>query len=169
MLITRKFAIEIAKYSFNRSAWSQRQSIRMIIWFQDFRINSWCSASLTSHRSGSIVFHLWRMFHTSISGLSEFILPVGGCCFLCKSCLIQWLEIFILSLKLTHSVIVPFWSHYIVGSLSCEFNVFSDMASTSLTHACILYVSNLFSSKRESLRRKSTRVWLWSSYIIFLQ
>ena len=31
MLITRKFAIEIAKYSFNRSAWSQRQSIRVII------------------------------------------------------------------------------------------------------------------------------------------
>ena len=82
MLIAWKFAIEVSKYSFYRSAWSQRQSVWVIVRFQNFCIDSWCSPSLASHWSWSIVFHFRRMSHTNVRSLSELILSMGSRCFL---------------------------------------------------------------------------------------
>ena len=112
MLITWEFTIEISKHSFYWSAWSQRQSVWVIVWLQNFRIDSWCTSSLASHRPWSIVFHLRGMSHANIWGLPELILSMGSRGFLGKSLFVQWLEIFILSLKATHFVIIPFWSNY---------------------------------------------------------
>ena len=112
MLIAWKFTIEVPKYSFYRSAWSQRQSIRVIVRLENFSIDSWCSHSLASHWPWSIVFHLWRMSHTNVRSLSELILSMGSSCFLSKSLFVKRLEILILSLKATHLVIVPFRCNY---------------------------------------------------------
>ena len=112
MLIAWKFAIKVSKHSFNRSAWSQRQSVWMIVRLQNFRIDSWCSTSLACHWPWSIVFHLRGMSHTNIWSLPKLILSMGSRRFLSKSLLVKWFEIFILSLKATHFVVVPFRCNY---------------------------------------------------------
>ena len=89
----------------------------MIVWLQNFRIDSWCTTSLACHWPWSIVFHLRGMSHTNIWSLPELILSMGSRCFLGKSLLVEWLEIFILSLKATRFVVVPFGCNYTVRLL----------------------------------------------------